>query len=118
MNVFGSVASTERAEAGRYLWTAKSLDKYDAVLLLPDKNDTLNARVQASFEAKLRGRGGITIHNGEARRLVALCSLYQFSGKVVVGSFDEPHGRKLRNLLDSGVATEETLIDDVILGAM
>ncbi|MDR3165269.1 MAG: hypothetical protein LBU13_06795 [Synergistaceae bacterium] len=45
-------------------------------------------------------------------------SLYEFSDKVIIGSFDEPHGRKLRNLLDSGIATEETLIDDVILGAM
>jgi hypothetical protein len=30
---------------------------------------------------------------------------------------DEPYGCKLRNLLESGAATEDELIGDVILGA-
>ncbi|MDR2089459.1 MAG: hypothetical protein LBP73_08900 [Clostridiales Family XIII bacterium] len=47
-----------------------------------------------------------------------LYSLYAFTDKLIVGSFDLPHGRKLRNLLDAGLATEEELINDVILGAM
>jgi len=50
----------------------------------------------------------------EAEQLVVLYSLYEFSGNIIVGSFDEPCGCKLRNI----PADEETIIDKVILGGM
>jgi hypothetical protein len=77
-----------------------------------------NECIHSSFIHKLGNRNGVVIQGEEALQILSLYSLYEFSDKVIIGSFDEPHGRKLRNLLDSGIATEETLIDDVILGAM
>ncbi|MDR1132649.1 MAG: hypothetical protein LBL05_00715 [Synergistaceae bacterium] len=78
----------------------------------------MNSRIRAAFEVKLGERRGTVVEGRDAEDLFALYSLYAFTDKLVIGSFDLPHGRKLRNLLDSGVATEETLINDVILGAM
>ena len=80
--------------------------------------DALNSRIRAAFEAKLDGRRGAVVEGRNAEDLLALYSLYAFTDKLIIGSFDLPHGRKLRNLLDSGIATEEELINDVILGAM
>jgi hypothetical protein len=99
-------------------WLANGLDGCDFALLLPPDDTALNARIRAAFEAKLGGRRGAVIEGREAEELLALYSLYAFTNKLIIGSFDLPHGRKLRNLLDSGIATEETLINDVILGAM
>ena len=55
------------------------------------------------------------IEGEAAEGLVRLYELYEFSSKIIIGSFDAPYGRKLRNLLDSGIADEDVLIDDVIL---
>jgi hypothetical protein len=55
------------------------------------------------------------VSRDEADGIVSLYSMYEFTDKLIVCSFDVPHGRKLRNLLDSGVATMDTLIDSVIL---
>jgi hypothetical protein len=38
--------------------------------------------------------------------------------EIIIGSLDFPPGRKLRNLLYSGVATAAELINDVILGSV
>ena len=102
----------------RGYWIDEGLDKYDFVLLLPGADEALNERIKAAFEAKLCGAAGISILGEAALQLTALYSLYSFSDKVLIGSFDEPYGRKLRNMLDSGVAAEDELIEDVILGAM
>jgi hypothetical protein len=93
------------------------LSNNDFMLILP-ANDALDVRIRAAFEAKLSERHGAVIEGQEAEDLLAQYSLYAFTDKLIIGSFDLPHGRKLRNLLESGIATEEQLIDDVILGAM
>ncbi len=86
----------------------------DFVLCLPEDNPA----IEAAFSARLNGRRGLVIRGDEARQMLALYSLYAFSDKVIIGSLDEPYGRKLRNLLLSGVASEAELIEDVILGGM
>ena len=107
-------------KAVRY-WHEKNLEEYDYILLLPDEDKAFSERVRAAFNVKLQrcsDISGISIDGDAAMQLVMLYSLYNFSNSVLIGSFDEPYGRKLRNLLDSGVATEDELINDVILGVM
>ena len=94
------------------------LDRFDYVLILPGMDEALNERISAAFTAKLGDCSGTVIEGLQADELLSLYSLYAFTDKLIIGSFDEPPGRKLRNLLDSGVATEEELIKDVILGAL
>jgi hypothetical protein len=93
------------------------MDAYDYILLLPHDAPRLNEKLRAAFAAKLGARHGAIIQGDEAQQLLALYSLYAFTDKLIIGSFDEPYGRKLRNLLESG-ATEDELIGDVILGAL
>jgi hypothetical protein len=108
----------KQVDSYRKLWLAQKLDDYDFVLLLPAADKKRNAKIRAAFERKLGGRRGAVIESEAARDLVRLYELYEYSGSVIIGSFDEPYGRKLRNLLDCGIADEETLINDVILGAL
>jgi hypothetical protein len=95
-------------------WCESEIDHYDFVMLLPHENP----RLRAAFIKKLGDRHGIIIEGEQAEELLRLYSLYAFTDKLIIGSFDLPYGRKLRNLLESGIATEDELIDDVILGAM
>jgi hypothetical protein len=90
------------------------LSSHDFILLLPVKNE----KIRQSFLKKLGNRKGVIIEGDEAKELIHLYELYRFSDKVIIGSFVEPYGRKLQNLLDTGISDEETLINDVILGAM
>lgn len=90
------------------------LEKYDFVLLLPNDNEL----IRSMYETKLSGRKGIILEGEEAQQLLSLYSLYEFSDKIIIGSFNEPYGRKLYNLIDCGIATKEELINDVILGVM
>lgn len=107
--------SIDRARA---YWQSNNLDSYEFVLLLPAGDAAFNERFQAVFEQKLNGRRGTVIEGEAAQELVQLYELYEFSGKIIIGSFDAPYGRKLRNLVESGVANEDMLINDVILGAL
>jgi hypothetical protein len=107
-----------KTDKAREYWLTGNLDRYDFVLILPCQDSRLNALVREAFTGKLGGRRGIVIEGEGIEELSALYSLYAFTGKLIIGSFDEPCGRKLRNLLDCGIATEEELINDVILGAM
>ena len=102
----------------RAIWSACDLDNVDYVLLLPHDDERLNTLLRSAFYAKLSGRRGAVVDGEPAHVLLGLYSLYDFTDKLIVGSFDMPFGRKFRNLLDSGVAAEEELIGDVILGAM
>lgn len=95
-----------------------NFDSYDYVLLLINDNENLNGLIRAAFAAKLGERRGVVIEDEQTKILLDLYSLYAFTDKLIIGSFDLPNGRKLRNLLDCGIATEQELIDDVILGAM
>lgn len=99
-------------------WHANSLDDIDFVLVLPHDNEQMNNMLRKAFTEKLGKRTGAIVRGREARDIINLYSLYAFTDKLIIGSFDLPHGRKLRNLLDSGIATEEELISEVILGAM
>jgi hypothetical protein len=99
-------------------WQDSGLCDYDYVLLLPQNDLRLNVLLRSAFIHKLGDRRGIVIEGAQAEELLTLYSFYAFTNKLIVGSFDLPHGRKLRNLLDSGIATEEELINDVILGAL
>ena len=105
--------SADRAIA---YWRENDLDIYDYILLLPGTDAVLNELIRAAFEAKLGVYIGHVIESDSARLISSLYSLYEFTDKLIIGSFDLPHGRKLRNLLISGSSTEEELINDVILG--
>jgi hypothetical protein len=107
------------ARRAKQYWFGSSLDTREFVLILPGADRATNIRVRAAFAARLGRRRGIVIESEQAaNELLDLYSLYAFTDKLIIGSFDLPYGRKLRNLLDSGAATEEELINDVILGAL
>jgi len=95
------------------------IDSIDFILALYTGNeDGFSHRLRSAFTAKLGNRCGVIVEGEQAEQLLNLYSLYAFTDKLIIGSLDLPHGRKLRNLIDSGVATEVELINDVILGAM
>ena len=105
-------------EKARLAWKLNDFDNISYVLLLPGSDARLNGMIEAAFIAKLGERRGAVLAGTEAHDLLTCYSLYAFTDKLIVGSFDLPSGRKLRNLLDCGIATEDELINDVILGAM
>jgi len=90
----------------------------DFVLLLPHSDTSIHKKIYSAFIAKLNGRTGLAVTGTRADQLLNVYLLYTFTDKLIVGSFDLPHGRKLRNLLDCGIASEEQLINDVLLGVM
>ena len=102
----------------RNTWNNAHLDAADYILLLPHDDTHLNAQLRAAFKEKLRNRRGTILEGRHTDELIALYSLYCFTDKLIIGSFDLPPGRKLRNLLNSGIATEAELINNVILGCM
>ena len=108
----------EQIEKALLFWRLNALSSYDFVLLLPHDDVRLNAIMRTAFNAKLHHKLGFVVESRQASSLLALYSLYAFTDKIIVGSFDLPFGRKLRNLLDCGIASEEELINDVILGCM
>ena len=99
-------------------WKKNELNKYDRILILPNADVMLNHRIRTIFGSMLGARRGIVIEGRQAADLLALYSLYAFTDKLVIGSLDLPYGRKLCNLLHSGVTTEEELIRDVLFEAL
>ena len=95
-------------------WMKNNLYDFDFVLLMLSDNTIL----QSMFTSKLHNRKGTIIHGEEAKLLLCLYSFYEFSNNLIIGSLALPFGRKLYNLIDCGIATEEEIINDVILGAM
>ncbi|GBU26406.1 hypothetical protein R83H12_03102 [Fibrobacteria bacterium R8-3-H12] len=87
---------------------------FDFVLVLPFSNE----KIETAFNTKLNGRKGYIAKGEEAKEILDLYSLYEFSSNIIIGSFDKPYGRKLQNILNSGIASEDTLINDIILGAL
>lgn len=108
------LSNVETIKAAVEYWKEKKLDRYEFVLLMITENRML----RSMFIHKLHNRNGIIIDGKEAQQLLELYTLYEFSGKIIVGSLEKPFGRKLQNLLNCGIAMEEELINDVILGAM
>lgn len=102
----------------RTYWLSNNLDSYDFVLLLSADDAAINVRFHTVFEQKLNGRRGAVIEGEAAQELLQLYEMYEFSSKIIIGSFDAPYGRKLRNLIACRVANEDVLINDVILGAL
>lgn len=101
---------------GVALWLGNQLDRFSHILLLPRPENSFNRRLLAAFNTKketLDGRA-IVLHEG-ADELVALYSTYEFTDKLIIGSLDLPPGRKLRNLLDCGIATEDELIELLLM---
>jgi len=88
----------------------------DFLLLLPHDDERFNYMLRAAFAQKTAALRCAVIEGSQATEIITLYSLYAFSDKLIIGSLDLPHGRKLRNLLDSGYSTETELINDVILG--
>lgn len=99
------------------MWRER-LAALDYVLLLVQDDEQFNHTLCAAFKSKLGTRRGMIVGGEEGKELLDLYSLYAFTDKMIVGSFDLPFGRKLRNLLDCGIASEEELINDVLLGVM
>ena len=99
-------------------WYDNSLDVMDYVLLIPDDCNEFSQSVIKVFIAKLGDRSGKIIKGRQTQLLIDMYSLYAFTDKIIIGSFNEPNGRKLHNLINSGIATEEELINDVIFGGM
>ena len=113
----------ESIEKAVKLWGSDYIESADFVLLIPQSDENPNdrklyERIRTAFISKLGIRPGVVLQGEDAQCLLDLYSLYAFTGKLIVGSFDLPHGRKLRNLIECGMATEDELIDDVILGVM
>ena len=113
-------------------WFRCGLDEAAAVLVLPHPDMGFAQMCIKALHTKVHAFVVVTtlpgLESGAYRTIIAddnaiqgfiqLYSLYEFTGKLIIGSFDLPYGRKLRNLLESGVATEETLIRDVLMGAL
>jgi len=94
------------------------IDGYDFILLIPNESTELTDKLRTAFSEKLNGRKGLIIDDENTESWLMLYSLYAFTDKLIIGSLDLPNGRKLRNLLECGIATYDELINDVILGAM
>lgn len=94
------------------------LSKVDLILLLVTADIEFNEKLCTTFTDRLDGRRAVIIKGKQAEDLLYLYSLYAFTDKLIIGSLDLPYGRKLRNLLDSKIATEDEIINDIILGGM
>ena len=105
-------------EAARAYWLDNKFDEADFVLLLPQENTCLNNLFRSVFETKLKERNGIVIEGKQASALLNLYCIYAFTDRLIIGSFDLPYGRKLYNLIESGIATKEQVVNDVIFEVM
>ena len=90
----------------------------DFILLLPENDEEFNRELRQLFSEKLGGRKGLIVERADALAMIKMYSLYAFTNKLIIGSFRIPHGRKLYHLLETGIATREALLNDVLLGSM
>ncbi len=129
----------KQAEKARKYWFENLLDEYDYILLLPENDERMNKIMCGAFERKLkviidanRDRipkavvlsralpetsmycAAVTVSEEIAEGLLSLYCMFEFTDKLIIGSFDLPYGRKLRNLLNSGITSETELINSVI----
>ncbi|MCL2399037.1 MAG: hypothetical protein FWC91_04730 [Defluviitaleaceae bacterium] len=106
-------------EQWKAIWQDNSLDDMDYILLiLHNENHDFNNRLCMAFNAKVGNKRKVIIEGQEAYDLLALYTIYAFTDKLIIGSLSLPHGRKLNNLLQCGIATEDELINDIILGGV
>lgn len=101
---------------GVAVWRDNNLDGYSHVLALPNPEDAFSRRLLNAFNTKQEAIDGraVVLQTG-VEELVALYSTYEFTDKLIIGSLDFPHGRKLRNLLNCGIATEDELIELLLM---
>jgi len=120
-NVSMSHIATETfylSEHGLAFWQDNNLYEKDFVLLIPSDTDTaFSSKIKEAFFDKLHNRKGVIISGVSADNLLLLYGAYGFAGNIIIASLDLPFGRKLINLLTTGVATEDELVN-VILGDM
>lgn len=133
----------DQAQKGRAFWLEHNLDKYHRILMLPEENGPLAVQVMDMLREKPASMQGLTAPNQnllaclatvsfvqvpgidwihvtkeEAEGLLILYSMYEFTDKLIFVSHDQPYGRKLYNLLETGIASEEELTDEIILEAL
>jgi len=116
--------------SARTFWLNNNIEQYEhimlitrtdivkSIMLLLSENecDKELLLVLSEFEIPMSPYYSILYISKEiAEGLITLYSMYEFTNRLVIASFDLPHGRKLQNLLDCRVATQEELIRDVIL---
>jgi hypothetical protein len=126
----------KKACEARDYWLNNHLDEYDYILLFPQNDERLKSVLCDNFKAMLLYGGtgeapkkalvlftGAPLKNGtyESRAIssetaddiLCLYSMYEFTDKLIVGSFELPYGRKLFNFLNCGIASENELADAV-----
>ena len=127
------------ADEARMFWADNELDDYDYVLLLPHNDERLNTVMYNTLLKRLKTNSdchaeskavvltvgrfrkseyytSIAIDSKTAENILKLYCMYQFTDKLIIGSFELPYGRKLENLLDCHVASEAELTKSVIFG--
>ena len=120
------------AEDARAFWVDNEFDRYEYVVLLLCTD--LSESVLSCLYKNLRGHQVLvltpwatpyshkylvrTISKEIAIGIVTLYSLYAFTDRLIICSLDLPYGRKLRNLIDSGIETEDELVNGIILGKL
>jgi len=101
-------------------------EKYDKILILPERNIEDNSTFVSAFEQVLsekdlrgivlttaplnRNTAFMVISIEEMQKILRLYQLYKFTDKLIIGSFTKPHGRMWGNLVTSGLIKKEPLI--------
>lgn len=123
------------------IWIDNLLGEYDKIILLPDDNETQNILICKTLEKKLLTYQvnekniekakwlliSLTQYSDTAvyakkiiskdimDDIISLYCMYEFTDKIIIGSFTQPFGRKLQNLINSGFANEEEIIEFILL---
>lgn len=126
-----------KADTARKYWLESSIEQYEFVLLLPHYNKSINESILNAFIKKLsdqplRGnpKKALVLSVGKiekgplytnriitedlAASILTLYGMYAFTDKLIIGSMELPYGRKIKNLLDCGIGSEEGLLNSII----
>lgn len=113
------------AEFGRELWLKENFDKYDYVLVLPEDDNKLNNLI-LSVCNELNTENGIILAKTklnddvrvsseyEINSIIKLYELYEFTDKLIIGSFTKPKGRRSLNLLNIDDVTLKEIVEITI----
>ena len=120
------------------------MDSYDYFLMLPHKDSRLNHMICGALEATLEKLSETEKFMGVPKVLVLtemelaesewydlrnlskydldsildLYRMYEFTDKLMIGSFELPYERRLNNLIAARIALEEDLIYSIILNPL
>lgn len=111
-------------------WLERLLEVNDKVLLLPGADDAWNGRLVELFAARMQERGLVGtvitvqqvqkpcmveyISTMQMQGILHLFQLYEFTDKLIVGSLEEPYGRRWKLLLENGCADREQLMQGML----